>query len=134
MEALGIKLLQRLSSSLTLVEGASTVEHRNELREFRRKVELLLNVLEELSGWADRVSVNPGASPISRKRPKAQARRIQFNPHPFDCLGIAVPMTEDEVHAVRGDVLPQLQRILGVRVSLRLASQHLSSFSATYSS
>ena len=114
-ESLGIKLLQRLSSSLIPVEGVSTAEHRNELREFRRKVDLSLNVLEELGGSVDRASVSPSTSPTSRKRPKALARRIQLDPHPFDCLGIAVPTTEDEVRAVRGDILPRLQRILGVR-------------------
>jgi len=136
IEALGIRLLQRLSSSLMPVEGVLVAEHRNELREFRRKVDLSLNVLEELGGWADRASVGPSASPISRKRPKALTRRIQLDPHPFDCLGIAVPITEDEVRAVRGEILPRLQRILGVRASIsrRPTSKRLPSFSATYPS
>ena len=136
MEAFGIKLLQRLSSSLMSVEGVSTTERRNELREFRRQADLSLNVLEELSGWADRLKIGPSASPTSRKRPKALARRVQLNPHPFDCLGIAVPMTEDEVRIVRGDILPRLQRILGVRVSIsfRLALRRLPGFSTICSS
>ena len=120
MEALGIKLLQRLSSSLISVEGVSTAEHRNELRELRRKVGLSLDVLKELGGYADRVSVGANVSPINRKKPKALARHIQLDPHPFDCMGIAVPMTEDEVRAVCSDILPQLQSILGVRASVSL--------------
>ena len=136
MEDLGIKLLQRLSSSLMPVEGVSTATNRNELREFRRKVGLSLNVLKELGGWTDRTPAGPNISPIARKRPKPQARLTQLDPHPFDCMGIEVPMTEDEVRAVCGDVLPQLQSILEVRVSLplRLSSKHLSGFSTTYSS
>ena len=136
MEDLGIKLLQRLSSSLMPVEGMSTAEHRNELREFRRKVGLSLNVLKELGGWTDRASVGPNVSPITRKRPKALARHTRLDPHPFDCMGIEVPMTEDEVRAVCGDILPQLQNVLEVRISLplRLGSKHLSGFSATCSS
>ena len=117
MEALGIKLLQRLSSSLMSAE-----EHRNELREFQKKVGSSLNVLEELARCADRVSVGANVSPISRKRPKAPVRHIQLDPHPFDCMGIAVPVTEVEVRALCGDILPQLQSVLGVRVSLSQGS------------
>ena len=135
-ESLGIKLLQRLSSSLISVEGVSTAEHRNELRELRRKVGFSLDVLKELGGYTDRVSVGANVSPISRKKPKALARHIQLDPHPFDCMGIAVPMTEDEVRAVCSDILPQLQSILGVRVSLSLwlVLEYLPRFSITCSS
>ena len=117
MDALGIKLLQRLSSSLISVEGLSTAERRNELRGFRRKVNLSLNVLKELGGCADWASASADTSPINRKRPKARARHTQLDPHPFDCMGIAVPMTEDEIHTVCGDILPQLRNILGVCAS-----------------
>ena len=136
MEALGIKLLQRLSCSLISVEGVSTTEHRNELRELRRKLGLSLNVLKELGGCADQVSAGANVPQIGRKRPKALVRHTQLDPHPFDCMGIAVPMTEDEVRAVRGDILPQLQSILGVRVSLSLwfASKCLHGFRITCSS
>jgi len=135
MEALGVKLLQRLSSSLMSVEGVTTTEYRQELRELRRKVGLYLDVLKELGGYVDRASDSPNVSPISRKRPKALARRAQLDPHPFDCMGIAVPVTEGEVRAVCGDILPQLQSILGVRVSLSLrpTSKHLLGFSTTCS-
>lgn len=118
MGALGIKLLQRLSSSLVSVEGVSTQEYRNELREFRKEVGLSLNVLEELDGYADPALVNVHLSPVSRKRPKAPARRTQLDPHSFDCMGIAVPTTEDEVRVVFGKVLSRLQSILEVRASL----------------
>lgn len=121
MEALGIKLLQRLSSSLISVEGVLTAEQRNELREFRRKVGLFLNVLKELCGSVDRVSLGVSIPPIGRKKPKAPARHMQLDPHPFDCMEIEVPMTEDEAHAVRGDVLRQLQSILRVRDPYPLA-------------
>ena len=136
MEDLGIKLLQRLSSSLMSVEGVSTAEHRNELREFRRKVGLSLNVLKELGGWTGRAPVGPNVSPITRKRPKAPARHTQLDPHPFDCMGIEVPMTDDEVRAVYGDILPQLRDVLEVRVSLplQLGPKYSSGFSATCSS
>ena len=136
MEALGIKLLQRLSSSLTSIEGVSTAEHRAEFRVFRRKVGLSLNVLKELGGCTDRASVDANVSPVGRKRSKTLARRTQLDPHPFDCMGIAVPTKEDEVHAVCGDILPQLQTILGVRVSLSpmLDSKHLLGSSASCSS
>ena len=115
MEALGIKLLQRLSSSLMSVE-----EHRHELRDFQKKVTSSLGVLEELARCAGRVSVGENVSQISRKRPKAPARHMQLDPHPFDCMGIAVPVTEVEVRALCGNVLPQLQSVLGVRVFLSL--------------
>ena len=136
MEALGVKILRRLSSSLMSVEGVSTAEHRSELREFRRKVVLSLNVLEELARCTDRVSDGVNGSPISRKRPKAPARHIQFDPHPFDCMGIAVPTTEVEVHALCSDILPQLRSVLGVRafLSLRLVLNHQPGFSTTCSS
>ena len=135
MGALGIKLLQRLSSSLMSVEGVSTQECRNELREFRKEVGLSLNVLKELDGCVDRAPVGVGVSPVSRKRPKALARRTQLDPHPFDCMGIAVPTTEDEVRAICSDILPRLQIILGVRASLSLPppSKYLPGFSATSS-
>ena len=126
MGALGVELLKRLSSSLTSVEGVSTAEHRNELREFRRKVGLSLNVLKELGGCTDQASVGANMPPISHTGSKAPSRRVQLDPDPFDSMGIAVPTTEDEVRAVCGDILPRLQSILGVRVplSLWLASKY----------
>ena len=133
MGDLGIDLLKRLSSSLMSVEGVSTAEHRNELRDFRKKVGLFLDVLKELGGCAGQASVGANGPPISHKRPKASSRRVQLDPNPFDCMGIAVPTTEDEVRAVCGDILPRLQSILGVRVSLSLwlASKYLPGSSTT---
>jgi hypothetical protein len=122
MEALGIKLLRGLSSSLASVEGVSTAEHRNELRECRRKVDSSLNVLRELGRCADRASVSANVSPITRKRPKVLARHTQLDSDPFDCMGIAVPRTEGEIRVVYDDVLPQLRSTLGVRcISMPLA-------------
>ena len=133
-EALGIKVLQQLSSSLVSVEEISTAEHRKELRAFRGKAGLSLNVLKEIGGCADRASVDVNVSPTSRKRPKLPARHVQLDPHPFDCMGITVPVTEDEVRAVSGNVLSQLQNILRVSVfiSLRLAPKHSHTPSTTY--
>ena len=98
----------------------SVEEHRNQLRDLRKKVDLSMNVLVELARCADRVSVGANVSPISRKRPKAPARHIQLNPHPFDRMGILIPVTEVEVRALCGDILSQLQSVLGVRVFLSL--------------
>ena len=135
MEALGIELLQRLSSSLTSVEGVSTTEHRNELRESRRKVDLYLNVLKELGKNLGQALADTNAPPTSRKRSKAPARHIQFDPHPFDCVRIAVPVTIDEARTVCGDVLSQLQNVLRVSITLSfgLPSKHLPAFSTTCS-
>jgi hypothetical protein len=133
MEASGIKLLQRLSSSLLSVEVVSTAEHRNELREFRRTAGLSLSVLKELAGCAGRASVDVSAPSVSRKKSKAPTRHIRLDPHPFDCMRIAVPVTEVEVRAVCVDILPQLQNILRVSVSpsLRPASRYSLGFSTT---
>ena len=125
MEALTVKLLQRLSSSLTSADGVLASGHRNELRELRRKAGLRLDVLKELGRYADGASADVNVSPISRKRSKARARHTQLDPHPFDCMGIAVPMTEDGARATRGDILAQLQNTLRVRISsLRPVSRH----------
>lgn len=118
MEAFGIQLLQRLSSSLVPVERVVTTEQRNEIREFRRKTDIFLNVLKELDGSTDRASVDVKVSTTSRKKPKASARRLQLDPHPFDCVGITVPTTGHQVHTAYGDILLRLQGVLGVRVFL----------------
>jgi len=126
MEALAIKLLRRLSSSLTSANGVLTAGYRNELREFRKKVGLYLDVLKELGRYINGASTDANVSPISRKRSKARARHTQLDPHPFDCMGIAVPMTEDGARVICGDILAQLQNILRVRISPppRLVSRH----------
>ena len=109
------------------VEGESTKEHRNELREFRRKVGLFLNVLEELARCADRAPVDTNAPQTGRKKSKAPTRHIRPDPHPFDSMGIPAPTTEDGARAIRVDILPQLQNILRVSIflSLRPISKHL---------
>lgn len=134
MEALGIKLLQRLSSSLPSIEAVSTAEHRNELRGFRKRAGLSLSVLKELAGCTGRTSVNASASSTGRKKLKAPARHIQVDPNPFDSMKIAVPVTEDEARAVFVGILLQLQNILRVSVflSIRPVSRHLLGFSTTY--
>jgi hypothetical protein len=125
METLGVKLLQRLTSSLMIVEGVSTAEHRNKLRKFGG-VGPSLGILEELARCADQISIGAILSPVGRKRPKAPARRIKLDPHPFDCAGIAVPMTDVEARALCDDILSQLHSVLRVRVSLppRLVLNH----------
>jgi hypothetical protein len=140
MEAWGIKLVQLLSSSLVSIEGVSTAKHRTELRNFRRKVDLFLKVLNqpELERFADRVSVGANVSSVSRKRSRAKTltKHIQLDPHPFDCMGIPVPVTEGEVCSVFNDILTQMQSILGVRLSLSdlPISNRLPGFSTTWSS
>jgi hypothetical protein len=118
MEAMGIKLLQRLSSSLMPVEEVATAKHRNELREFRRRVDSSLDVLKALGGYIERASVEANASSTTRKKSKAPGKQLKLDPQPFECMGITVPTTEREAHAVFSDILLQLQGILGVRLSL----------------
>lgn len=118
MEALGMKLLRQLSSSLVPVERVVTAEQRSELMESRRKMNLSLNVLTELGRCADRTSADANVSPTSRKKPKASQRHSKLDPHPFDCMGIAVPTAEKEVRAAYRDTLLRLQGVFGVRVLL----------------
>lgn len=118
LEALGIKLLQRLSSSLTSVEAISKAQHCKELRDFRKKIALCLNALTELSGCMGKASARADMSPVSPKRLKGRARRMSLNPDPFDCMQVATPATEDQARAMCSDILLQLQDVLGVRRSL----------------
>ena len=120
MEAFGINLLRRLSSSLVPIEKVVTAEQRKELRESRRKMDPSLNALDELGRCADRTSADVNVSPTGRKRPKALARYSKLDPYPFDCMGLTVPTTEHEVRAAYSDILLRLQGIFRVRVSLSL--------------
>ena len=117
MEALSIKLLQRLSSSLMSVEEVAPTEHRNKLRELRKKVGLSFEVLRELCRCADQASLDGSVSPVSRKKSRS-VKLPKLDPYPFDCMGVKVPTAEREVHAARGDILLRLQGIFRVRVSL----------------
>jgi hypothetical protein len=136
MEALGIKLLQRLSSSLTRAEKVVTAEQSNELGEFRRKTSLSLNALKELDGCVDRAPASVNMSPTTRKKPKSLARKLQLDPYPFDCAGIPVPTTEHEVRTACGDILLRLKSVLGARIYLSLmpTSKHLPGFRTTSTS
>ena len=116
MEALGIKLLQQLSSSLMPVEEVATTERRNELREFRRKVGSSLDALKMLGGYMNRASIEINASSAGRKKPKASGRQLKLDPDAFDRMGMTAPTTEGEVRVVCGDILLRLKGILGVRV------------------
>ena len=118
LEALGIKLLQRLSASLTSVEVVSKPQHCKELRAFRKKIALAMNVLTELSGCMGKASAGADRSPVSPKRLKGRARRVSLNPDPFNCMKIATPATENQARVVCSDILLQLQGVLGVRRSL----------------
>ena len=136
-EALAIKLLQQLSSSLVPVEGVVSTERRNELRGLRRIAALSSNALKELGGCADGGAVDVDTPSTSCKKPKESTRRLaQLDPHPFEYMGIAVPTTDREVRSARGDILTQLRGILGVRASLfhRPTSKHSSGFRSTCSS
>ena len=123
METMGVRLLQRLSTSLQSVEVALTTQHRNEFRELRRKAGLSLGVLKELVKYADRGSADTNTPAAGRKKLKAPAKHIRLDPHPFDCMGIAVPVTEGEVRALCVDVLPKLQNVLRVSISPSLRLQ-----------
>lgn len=120
METMGVRLLQRLSSSLQSVEVALTTQHRNEFRELRRKASLSLGVLKELAKYLDRGSADIHTPAAGRKKVKTPVKHIRLDPHPFDCMGIAAPVTEGEVRTACVKVLPQLQNVLRVSVSLSL--------------
>ena len=133
-EALAIKLLQQLSSSLVPVEGVVSTEHRNELRGLRRVAALSSNALKELGGCTDGGAADANGPSASRKKLKESTKRLaQLDPHPFEYMGIAVPTTEREVRSVCSDILLQLQDILGVRASLfhRPTSKRSSGFRST---
>ena len=118
LEALGIKLLRRLSSSLTSIEPISKAQHGKELRDFRKKMDLSLNVLTELSGCMGKASAGGNTAPVSPKRLKGRARRLSLNSDPFDRMQLATPATEDQARAMCSDILLQLQGILGVCIFL----------------
>ena len=120
METMGVRLLQRLSSSLQSAEVALTTQHRNEFREFRSKAGQSMAVLKELAKCADRGSADTNTPATGRKKSKAPAKHIRLDPHPFDCMRISVPVTDGEASVVRVDVLLQLQNVLRVSVSLSL--------------
>lgn len=115
-EALGIRLLERLSSSLMPAERVLPAEQSNELREYGRKMGLSLDALKELDGYVDGVNVFP----TSRKRLKASARKSRPNTDAFHRAKIPVPTTVHEAHTARGDILLLLKGVLGVRFPLSL--------------
>jgi hypothetical protein len=98
------------------VEDMATTEHRNELREFRRKVGSSLDALKMLGGYMNRASIEINASSAGRKKPKDLGRQLKLDPDAFDRMGMTVPTTEGEVRVVCGEILLRLKGILGVRV------------------
>ena len=135
MDALWVKLLQRLSSSLMAVGGMVTVERCNELRGFRRKVVLSFGVLKELGGCTDLVLVDANVSTTNRKKQRVPARCLQLDPDPFDRMGIPVPATDHDARITYGEILHTLKGLLEVCISPCLARfERLNCFRATYSS
>ena len=113
MDTMSMRLLQRFSSSLVSVEYPSTTEAPSNLRPFRRKVELLFDVLKNLES-ANSALAGGNISPVIRKKDKAVTNKRRIDPLPFDSMGITVPTTDAEVRDVCVAVLSQLQRILEV--------------------
>ena len=112
--AIGMRLIQRFSSSLLSAKYPSTADVPTNLRASRRKVELSFDVLENLEENAKGALTGGNISPVSRKKGKAIASNRHIDPLPFDSMGIRVPTTDVEVRDVYVRVLLQLQHILEV--------------------
>ena len=96
---------------------------------------LSFGVSEELGGCTDLALVDVNAHTTGRKMQKVPARRLQFNPDPFDCMGIPVPMTDHDARTTYGEILLRLKGVLGVRTSPRLVRfETLTCFRVTYPS
>ena len=118
MDTVSLRLLRRLSSSLLFAEYPSAADTPKDLRVFWREVDLSFNVLKELEENANSALTSGNISPISRKKGKATSKNRRINPLPFDSIGIPVPTTDMEVRDVYVGILPQLQSILEVCVSI----------------
>ena len=114
MNAIGMRLIQRFSSSLLSAKYPSAADVPPTLRASRRKVELSFDALNNLEENAKGALTGGNLSPVSRKRGKVVTSNRRIDPLPFDSMGIAVPTTDAEVRDVYVRVLSQLQRILEV--------------------
>ena len=111
---MGMRLIQRFSSSVSSVKYPSTADVPLNLRASRRKVELSFDILKNLEENARGALTGGNVSPVSRKKGKTATSNRRIDPLPFDSMGIAVPTTDAEVRDVYVRVLSQLQRILEV--------------------
>ena len=135
MDALGVKLLQRLPSSLMAAEGMVTVGDCNELRGFWGKVALSFGVLEELRGCTDLALADESASTTNRKKQKVSVKHLRLDSGPFNSMGIPAPVTDRDARITYDEILLILKDVLGVRISPRLARfETLTCFRITYSS
>ena len=114
MNAMGMQLLQRFSSSLLSVKYPSTTDVPPNLYAFGRKVELSLNVLKNIEENATGALTGGSIPPVSSKKGKVAAHNRRIDPLPFDCMGIPVPNTDAEARDVYVKVLSQLRSILEV--------------------
>ena len=113
-DAPGMKLLQRLSSSLLFAEYPSAAEAPPDLCEFWRKVGLSFEVLQDLEANARTSWTGKPTSPISRKRGERMVRASRVDPRQTDSMGISVPNADAELSEVHARLLPELQGILEV--------------------
>ena len=114
MDTIGMRLLQRFSSSLLFADYPTSADAPPNLRVFWRKVELSSSVLKNLENTTN-ASIGRNISPVSRKKGKGIVNNRRIDPLPFDSMGIAVPTTDTEVRDVYVEILSQLRSILEVR-------------------
>ena len=115
IDALSMKLLQRLSSSLLFAEYPSAADTPPDLPAFWRKVELSFKVLQDLEANTKGSRIGKTAFPISRRRGEKMTGGSRVDLRHFDSMGINVPITDTEVREVYARVLSELQAILEVR-------------------
>ena len=113
-DALSMKLLQRLSSSLLFAEYPSAADAPPDLLEFWRKVGLSFKVLQDLEATARTPRTGKATSPTSRKRRERMTRGSRVDPRESDSMGINLPITDAEAGEVHARLLPELQSILEV--------------------
>lgn len=116
MDSLGMRLLQRISSSLLSAEHPSAAGALSKLHTFCRKVELSFDVLRVLEENFSSAFAEGNKSPVSRKKYKATTNDRRIDPFPFHSVGITIPTTDVEVRGACVVVLSQLKGILKVWV------------------
>ena len=121
MDTVSMQVLERLSFSLLSAEYPSDAAappnprvFRNNLRVFRRKVELSFVVLNIIQEDAKNTLTGGKLSPITRKKGKPAANNRRIDPFPFHSMGITVPTTDVEVRGLYLRILSQLRGILEV--------------------
>lgn len=114
MNTTSMILLQRFSSSLSVVEYTSVAGTSSDLRGFQKKMELLFNVLKELEENAERALTGGSTFLVGRKKGQVDAKIRRVDPLPFKLVGVPLPTTGLEAHDIYVGVLSQLQSILEV--------------------